>query len=228
VGEWLIVAGLGAVAAVDTAAFFQGMFNQPLVICTLAGAALGLPYEGAFFGGLLQLLWMGDLPVGNRLRPDIGPAAAGTAGGVLIAINAGFIDLGVGGLMVVLVTLPIAYLAGYLVRVQRDRRGRLARRARTAVAAHHPGRLRWILLEGILQSAVRGAVVTLAAAGLVRLILELPWLSPLANQVPPYALLAGMIGIGLGGMLGLFRNRELLLWIGGGLLCGTVAAVVLA
>jgi len=227
VTEWLAVTALGAVAAIDTTAFFQGMVHQPLVICSLAGAALGVPYEGAFFGGLLQLLWMGDLPVGSRLRPEVGPAAVGAAGGVLIGIKAGFLDLGVGGLVVLLTALPIAYLAGYLVNWQRDRRSRMARRARAAVAAGHPGRLRWLLVEGVLQCAGRGAVTALGAAAAARFLLELSWLEPLARQIPPYALLAGMLGIGLGGMLGLFRSRELLAWLGGGLVLGIAAAVVL-
>ncbi len=226
--EWLIVAAFGALAAVDTTAFFQGMFHQPLAICTLLGAALGVPYEGAFFGGLLQLLWMGDLPVGSRLAPEAGPAAAGAAGGVLIGINAGFLDLGIGALVVLVLAIPSAYLAGHLVNLQREKQGKLAHRARDAVAAGRPGRLYGILLTGIVRTAAWGAVVTVAVAGAARLVLELPLLAPLARQIPPYALLAGMAAVGLGGMLGLFRNRELLGWLAGGLALGIVASAVLA
>ena len=51
----MILTIAGSVAAIDTATLFQGMFNQPLVICTLLGAAVGLPLEGAYLGAFPAL-----------------------------------------------------------------------------------------------------------------------------------------------------------------------------
>ena len=70
--SWILLAAFGAMAAIDSAAFFQGMLHQPLVICTLLGSAFGMPIEGAFFGALLQLLWLKRLPTSMSRRMSCG------------------------------------------------------------------------------------------------------------------------------------------------------------
>ena len=225
--DWLLIALLGGLAAADTTAFLQGMFHQPLVICTLVGSALGMPLEGAFYGALLQLLWLGDLPVGGTHLPDIGAAAAGLSGGALLVLGSGSVDLGLSGALVALFALPVAWLGGLLVEMQRERQGILLRWAVAFVEAGRPERIRALLAMGVLLAALRGLVVAFASAGLMYLTLQLAGGLGLEGRIPPFALLAGLLGIGLGVLFEIFDDGEIVVWAAGGVALTAVALLVL-
>jgi len=227
VTDWLLIAAVGAVAAVDTSSFFQGMFHQPLVICTLLGAALGMPLEGAFYGALLQLIWLGQLPIGGTLHPDLGTAAAGLTGGALLLLVSGSTDLGLSGAVVALLAMPVAWNASLLVGLQQDRQIAFNRRAIASVDAGRPGNLRWLLLQGVLMSGVRGAVVAVATAGLSYLLIDLLGGLGLLGRISHYALLAGLLGVGLGVLFSLHDDREIVLWAGGGVALTALALALL-
>lgn len=225
--SWILLAAIGAVAAVDSAALFQGMLHQPLVACTLVGAALGLPVEGAFFGALLQLLWLNKLPVGTATYPDSGPASVGAAGGALIAVNSGMADLGLAGVAVLLTAIPLAQAGGYLTIRQRELQGGFLTRAIEAIEEGRFNRIRLYLLEGITLSATRGIVVALVSAGVAMLLLLLLGNLPLDGRIPPYTLLAGVFGVGLGATIELFDSREHLMWVAAGVIVGIVLVVMI-
>lgn len=225
--SWVLLAALGAVAAIDNAAFFQGMLHQPLVICTILGSALGLPMEGAYFGALLQLLWLKRLPVGVSIHPDIGPVAAGAAGGGLIAFESGLMDMGIAGIAVLLTAIIFVRIGGRLVVLQREAQGGFIPRAERVIEAGRPGRIRLLLLEGIAMSATRGIIMSVAAAGFLLLLLTVLRALPLENVIQPYTLLAGVLGLGIGSVLELFDRRELLPWVAAGVLVGIITMVVI-
>lgn len=225
--DWIVLAAFGLVAAIDSAALFQGMIHQPLVISTLLGSALGMPAEGAFFGALLQLLWLKRLPVGGAIYPDIGPVAVGAAGGALIASASGTTDMGVLGIAVILSAIVFARLGGRLMVLQREAQGGFIPRALAAIEADRPGRIRWLLLEGIAMSATRGVIVSVATGGFLLLALKGLQLLPLEGVIPPFVLLAAMLGIGVGSLLELFDDRELLPWVAIGVTAGIIAMVVI-
>ena len=224
---WLIVAALAAVAAVDTYDFFQGMFYQPLVIASLVGAALGSPLEGAWVGALLQLLRFSELPLGTGIFPDMGPVAAGLAGGLIIALGGErTFDLGLAALLMLLIAAPAATVGGLLIKFQVGQQERLAVRALAAVERHGPGRLRRFLAAGIGLSALRGALLGTVCAALAGLAAMAAGALP-GWRLPPYALLAGMIAAGLVNVLGLFLERRLILWLVAGACLGGVGTLLL-
>ena len=224
--EWLLLAFLGAVVSTDTTAFLQGMVHQPLVACTLIGSALGQPLEGAYFGALLQLLAMGELPVGGAHFPEIGTVALGLTSGALMALAAGTVDLGFAGIVVALLVLPLSWAASLLVNRQRELQSRFLPRVMAAVDSGRPGLVRWYLLVGVGHSFLRGAATATVTALLSLVLLRLLGSLPLAAGVPPYAVLAGMVGVGLGVVFELFDNREALFWVTTGVVA-TVAGLLL-
>ncbi|MFC1629181.1 PTS sugar transporter subunit IIC [Gemmatimonadota bacterium] len=225
--SWILLAALGAVAAIDSAALFQGMLHQPLVICTILGSALGLPIEGAYFGALLQLLWLKRLPVGVSIYPDIGPVAVGSAGGALIAFESGLMDMGIAGIAVLLTTIIFVRMGGRLMVLQREAQGGFIPRVEDAIKAGRPGRIRLMLLEGIAMSATRGIIMSVAAAGFLLLLLTGLRALPLENVIQPYTLLAGVLGLGVGSVLELFDRRELLPWVAVGVVVGVITMVMI-
>lgn len=224
--DWILVTALGAVAAVDSAAFFQGMINQPLVICTLVGAGLGLPFEGAYFGALLQMLWLNKLPVGTSTYPDSGPAAVGAAGGGLLAMQSGFMDMGLAGLAALLAAIPLAQIGGHLTILQREYQSNLLQRAETHIEEGRPGRIRYCLITGIAYSAIRGIVVAALTAGVTLLLLWAMSSIQLEGKISAYKLLAGVLGIGVGISLGFFSSREYYRWLAGGVVLGITLLVL--
>ena len=67
----MILAGLVAVlCGLDRIAAFQFMFSRPIVAGPLTGLVLGEPLIGLQVGMLVELLWLGRLPVGASIPPD--------------------------------------------------------------------------------------------------------------------------------------------------------------
>ena len=54
----------------DRVALVQMMISRPLVAGPLTGLVLGKPLLGLEVGMLLELLWLGRLPVGAAIPPD--------------------------------------------------------------------------------------------------------------------------------------------------------------
>lgn len=78
-----VLALLAGALALDTTAALQVMVSQPLVAGTIAGALVGDIGVGTAVGAVLQLVWVGALPVGAAAFPD---AAVGSVSAVGVAV----------------------------------------------------------------------------------------------------------------------------------------------
>jgi mannose/fructose/N-acetylgalactosamine-specific phosphotransferase system component IIC len=65
---WLTII-LGGLS-LDITAVGQFMISRPIVVGPLAGAVLGAPGIGLAVGALVELIWIGDLPVGAHMPID--------------------------------------------------------------------------------------------------------------------------------------------------------------
>jgi PTS system mannose-specific IIC component len=77
VAEYLTTAALAVLLGLDRTAFLQSMVSRPLVAAPLTGWLLGIPLAGLEVGMLLELLWLGQLPVGTVIPPDDTQVAIG-------------------------------------------------------------------------------------------------------------------------------------------------------
>ena len=68
--EYCLTGALAMFAGVDRVAFGQFMISRPIVVGPLAGLILGDALIGLEIGMLLELLWLGRLPVGAAIPPD--------------------------------------------------------------------------------------------------------------------------------------------------------------
>ncbi len=68
--QFLIGAGVSAVVGLDRTALMQFMVSRPIVAAPLTGLFLGSPGTGLAVGALLELLWLGRLPMGAAIPPD--------------------------------------------------------------------------------------------------------------------------------------------------------------
>lgn len=68
--EVLLVSLVGGVMAMDRTAALQVMISRPVVAAPAIGLLLGDPATGLKVGLIIELLWIGHLPVGASLPPD--------------------------------------------------------------------------------------------------------------------------------------------------------------
>ena len=92
------------VTGLDRVALVQVMISRPLVAGSLTGWVLGNPLVGMEIGMLLELLWLGRIPVGAAIPPDDTQVAVGST---VLAITMGRF-LGFDGMPLVLLSVLIA------------------------------------------------------------------------------------------------------------------------
>ncbi|HET9869780.1 MAG TPA: PTS sugar transporter subunit IIC [bacterium] len=69
--EWLLLPALLGLVSLDVSAVGQFMVSRPIVTGPLVGFLLGQPALGLEMGALIEIIWIGDLPVGAHLPIDI-------------------------------------------------------------------------------------------------------------------------------------------------------------
>ena len=69
--HWFFISVLLAFLSLDATAVGQFMVSRPIVIGPLIGWFLGHPNIGLEMGALIEMIWIGDLPVGAHLPMDL-------------------------------------------------------------------------------------------------------------------------------------------------------------
>ena len=106
--DYLLAGMISVLTGLDRVALVQIMISRPLVAGPLTGWALGNPLVGLEIGMLLELLWLGRLPVGAAIPPDDTQVAVGAT--VLAAGTGHFV--GLDGMPLVLLSVLIAIPLG--------------------------------------------------------------------------------------------------------------------
>lgn len=124
----LLVALVCGLCSLDATAVLQMMFSRPLVVGTLCGLVLHDPQAGFATACIIELLWLGNLPVGSAVPPDF-TLAAGLASGASILVHrmlAPQISWEACGTLMLLFALPIAWVGGWSDLWQRRKSAALA------------------------------------------------------------------------------------------------------
>lgn len=133
--HYLLAGAVALGTGLDRTAALQSMISRPIVAAPLTGWMLGDAAVGLQIGLLVELLWLGRLPVGAAIPPDDTQVAVGSTVLVLsladrVALN-GLPLL----LLCVLVAMPLGKVGQLFDRLARHRNGRLLGLAETALAA---------------------------------------------------------------------------------------------
>ncbi len=174
-GEYLTAGTLAVLLGFDRVAFLQSMVCRPLVAASLTGWLLGIPLAGLQVGILLELLWLGRLPVGAAIPPDDTQVAIG-ATVLTLTVQQQFAVTGIPTvLLATLTALPLGLVGQYGERWVRRANGRLENLALAAASAGDARRIERLHLAGLLHFAVAslfsctvivgGGTLLLAVAG---------------------------------------------------------------
>jgi PTS system mannose-specific IIC component len=169
--DYLVVAVVAGLAAVERKGFLQAMLSRPVALAPIVGFALGDLPGGLLLGPPLELLWLGAVNMGASLPPNEALGTAAIAGGAVLAGRA----LGTG------VTPAVAVLAvaaaGMLATLGRttDRaieewNVRLAARAELLLERGLPAAAMRENLYGLAAPFAVSALLAPAAAALVALV----------------------------------------------------------
>ncbi len=201
--DYLIAGAVSVFAGLDRTAAFQFMVSRPIVTAPLVGWLLGEPLTGLQVGALVELLWLGRLPIGAAIPPDDTQVAVGATA---LAIAMGHY-LGLAGfpftVLAVLTALPIGKIGQVFERLARQRNGRLLQRSEAALAAGHLRVIERSHLQGIGHFALSSLATysVIIAGGSLFLYLLAPLLIEPVREVASWMRLAFIL-IGTAVILG--------------------------
>lgn len=207
-----LYAGLVALlVGLDRTALLQLLICRPIVAAPLTGWVLGDFQLGLQAGALLELLWLGRLPVGAAIPPDDTQiAVGGTTLALMMGAGAGAEGLPM-LLLCLLVALPLGKCGQLFDHLARQGNGRLLVRAEQELTRRRPAAAgRWHLLGlGFFALSSLGTYLGIILPGS----LLLPWLAPyllakVGDAAPWLALAFPLVGTAV--FLGALRNRRIL------------------
>ena len=161
VGDYLLAGFVAMLTGLDRVALVQVMISRPLVAGPLTGWVLGSPLVGMEVGMLLELLWLGRLPVGAAIPPDDTQV---TVGATVLALSVGP-TLGLSGMplviLSVLIAIPLGKFGQVFDRLARHVNDRLAVSGHTALMAGNTGGLERNHLFGLASFALASLATVL-------------------------------------------------------------------
>lgn len=175
--DYLIAGIVAVIAGMDRTAALQIMISRPIVVAPLTGWLLGEPLAGLQIGALLELLWLGRLPVGAAIPPDDTQVAVAAT---LLTVTMSE-TLSVAGLPLVLlctlVAMPLGKVGQLAERLARHANGRLLADAQLAVECGNLAAAERSHLRGLahfaLASLASFTLITLVGTAVLHLVAPL-------------------------------------------------------
>ncbi len=148
---------VSVVCGLDRTAAGQFMLSRPIVAAPLTGWLLGSPEAGLQIGAMLELLWLGRLPVGAAIPPDDSQVAVGCT---LLAVAAQArtgMPLQAVAVASLLLGMPFGKAGQFFDRQARILNGKLLHRAEKALECGCAKSLERLHLLGMLHFALASA-----------------------------------------------------------------------
>lgn len=114
-----MIAVLVGLLELDTLAALQLNLSRPLVTSMICGLVLGDPATAVAAGCVIELLWLGRIPVGAVVPPDLCLAGAVAGSGAVVLSRSYPASPEAGTALAILVALPAGWLGGWIeIRVR--------------------------------------------------------------------------------------------------------------
>jgi len=228
------VSGLCGLLVLDDTAWGQTWFSQPLPAALLTGLVCGEPLTGLAIGLPLQLVMVGNIPVGQTF---LGDSTVAVSAAVAAAALTGhhldpalvFGDPGLPLLGWLVVGAALLSLGGnFLVQAERRAHVPLMLEGHRTLRDGDLGRINRLHHRALVMTFFRGSLGCLLGV----LVLTGVWI-PLLGLLPaPLHRAAGIVvvllpGLGVGTMIDRYGLQRSLPWVGAGLVAGGLMAGVL-
>ena len=178
--DLLLGALISLICGLDRVAILQIMISRPIVAAPLTAFVLGEPLVGLQIGMMVELLWLGRLPVGATVPPDDTQIAV--AGSVLVIVlgrilNASGLEF---LLLCLLVAIPFGMVGQYFDRYARQYNVYLAKQVELALDRGSLAAAEWWHLRGLISFSL--AAIATYAVILFGGLLIVPLLWPFIQQ----------------------------------------------
>jgi mannose/fructose/N-acetylgalactosamine-specific phosphotransferase system component IIC len=157
--KFLFAGVVSAFTYIDATAAGQFMISRPIVAAPIMGIILGDLQRGILVGVLLELLWVGTLPVGATVPPESTFAAVNT---VAIAVLTNSIDKG-SLVLIFIYLIPFIYLASFFEDKIREKNNKLTLWAERAINAGNINQIEKLHITGLLMFFVKTFVISTLA-----------------------------------------------------------------
>lgn len=212
--DYMLAGVVSMLTGLDRVALVQVMISRPLVAGPLTGWVLGQPLLGLEIGMLLELLWLGRLPVGAVIPPDDTQVAVGST---VLAISMGhLLDLHGMPLLIlsVLIAIPLGKFGQIFDRLARHVNDRLAISGSKALAVGDMKSMGRYHLMGMASFAMASlsTVIVIVLIGSLVLSTIAPFLVDAVRQTG-LSLQYSLILVGAASLLGTINvNRSISLF----------------
>jgi len=166
---YLVLALVAGLAAIERKGFLQAMLSRPIALGPVTGWALGDLHGGLLVAAPLELFWLGAVNLGAALPVHEALGTVAIVGGAVLAGR----SLGSGttpeiAVLAVMLCAPFALAGRWADRMVEAWNERLASRAESELAHHHPRAAVRSNLFGLLLPFTIAAALAPAGAALAR------------------------------------------------------------
>ena len=176
----LLTSFVAVICGLDRMAALQLMLSRPIVAGPLTGFVLGEPLIGLQVGMLVELLWLGRLPVGASIPPDDTQIAIG---GTFLSVAFASPEFATPVTIVfcLLVAIPLAKCGQFFDRMARRANDHMAKRVAQNVLTGDLSSVDRLHLVGIGHFAVASLMtfVVVAGVGSVVCLISMPHFAPM-------------------------------------------------
>jgi len=168
---WL--SALGAGLALDHAMVGQFMLAQPLVVGTIFGMLLGDLPAGLLVGAMVQLLWIGVLPVGAYVPSDHTVTGGITAGLTIMLIQQQNLPLAPSMILALSLAIPAGVLSGKLDILVRHLNSRIAGMGEQVAEKYGTTGIDGLNLSGLITTFLRNFIIYFVWLGPIAILVSL-------------------------------------------------------
>jgi mannose/fructose/N-acetylgalactosamine-specific phosphotransferase system component IIC len=166
--EWLPISFLLAVLSLDATAFGQFMLSRPIVVGPLVGFVTGHPDLGLEIGALIELIWIGDVPVGAHLPLDL-MMLTGVSVAFASSLSTGNVPPEAAMTFAIGVAIPLSILSTEAETLLRKFHVRWVHFAQRMALGGHFRTFEWVNTFVLVELFLKGFLVAVISLGLAHL-----------------------------------------------------------
>jgi len=204
--HYIYIALIGSLLALDTTVAFQILISQPIFSCTIIGNIMGDTVLGLQIGFYLQLLWLIRLPVGAAVIPEGNTAAIVIA--ALVVKNCSGENFYSLLIICFLYGLLISYFGGELVVLYRKTNTLILHKLLKFIDKGKIQYLSYVTFFSLTYHFMLMFILIIAALLFGDLLMELVLFIPASWEIFFKYGAIGLLGIGVGLVLSLYKNRS--------------------
>jgi mannose/fructose/N-acetylgalactosamine-specific phosphotransferase system component IIC len=206
---------IGSLLALDTTIVFQFLVSQPLVTASILGWLMGDLQLGIQVGFYLQLLWLRNIPVGGAVVPE-GNVAAIVTTTLVLRYNMDMAYINSVIVLGVIYGIGLSYIGGELVVFYRKLNVNFLKWTLNGLAKGRSDRLSLAPFASLMVHFILMFLLIYTGIGLGDILFaRIPILPVFWDEYFRYGLIA-ILGIGVGLVISLYKQKDdrLLLAIG--------------